>query len=399
MQETADITAGEFSETLQPRAADPGLVEAFLPTACVQNHAANLCVLPGGDLGCVWFGGTQEGLPDISIWFSRLARGASRWQVPVRLSDDRDRSEQNPILFVAPDGRLWLLFTAQRFGNQDTAVVRFRTSDDGGRNWSAIGTLIDRPGTFVRQPPLIADDGAWLLPVFYCRAAPGAKWDGSNDVSAVLRSSDGGRTWSESVVPDSLGCVHMNILRLADRSLLALFRSRWADHIYASRSADLGRTWTKPAPTALPNNNSSIQATVLANGTVALVFNDSSAAQATGRRLSLYDEIDDGDAVGEAQGAAAAKADARTAFWGAPRAPLTIALSRDGGATWPHKRNLEVGDGFCMTNNSEDKLNRELSYPSIIQGGDGAIHVAFTYFRQRIKYVRLSEEWVAGVTA
>jgi predicted neuraminidase len=396
MPQTTDATTGEFDETLHPRVDDPGLLEAFLPTECVQNHAANLCVLPGGDLGCVWFGGTQEGLPDIGIWFSRLEKGASRWQAPVRMSHDRDRSEQNPILFVAPDGRLWLLFTAQRFGNQDTAIVRYRTSDDGGRAWSEIGTLIDRPGTFVRQPPLITDDGAWLLPVFYCRAAPGEKWDGSNDISAVLRSTDAGKSWQETLVPGSLGCVHMNIVRLTDRTLLALFRSRWADSIYASRSSDEGRTWSPPQATVLPNNNSSIQVKVLASGALALVFNDSSAAQATGRRLSLYDEIDDGDAAGEPQGAVAPKPDARKAFWGAPRAPMTIALSRDGGRTWPHRRNVEVGDGFCMTNNSEGKLNRELSYPSVTQDDDGMIHVAFTYFRQRIKYVRLSEDWIAG---
>jgi hypothetical protein len=139
MLQTATAATGEFTEVLHPRADEPGLVEAFLPTACVQNHAANLCVLPGGDLGCVWFGGTQEGLPDISVWFSRLERSATRWCDPVQLSHDRDRSEQNPILFVAPDSRLWLLYTAQRFGNQDTAIVRFRTSDDGGRTWSEIG--------------------------------------------------------------------------------------------------------------------------------------------------------------------------------------------------------------------------------------------------------------------
>jgi predicted neuraminidase len=396
MQQSANAAACEFTEVLHPRADDPGLVEAFLPTACVQNHAANLCVLPGGDLGCVWFGGTQEGMSDISVWFSRLKSGATRWSEAVKLSHDRDRSEQNPILFVAPDGRLWLLYTAQRFGNQDTAIVRCRTSSDGGRTWSDIATLIDRPGTFVRQPPIVTDDGVWLLPVFYCRAVPGEKWDGSNDVSAVLRSDDGGKSWQEYVVPGSLGCVHMNIVRLADRTLLALFRSRWADNIQASRSTDGGRSWSAPVPTVLPNNNSSIQATALADGAVALVFNDASAAQATERRASLYDEIDDSDAVGEPQGAVAPKTDARKAFWGAPRAPMTIAISRDGGVTWPHKRNLEVGDGFCMTNNSEGKLNRELSYPSVIQDGAGVIHVAYTYFRQRIKYVRLAEAWITG---
>jgi predicted neuraminidase len=47
-----------------------------------------------------------------------------------------------------------------------------------------------------------------------------------------------------------------------------------------------------------------------------------------------------------------------------------------------------------MTNNSKDKLNRELSYPSIAQTPDGDLHIAFTYFRQAIKYVRVGAGWV-----
>jgi predicted neuraminidase len=49
-----------------------------------------------------------------------------------------------------------------------------------------------------------------------------------------------------------------------------------------------------------------------------------------------------------------------------------------------------------MTNNSRDKLNRELSYPSITQTADGALHIAYTHFRQAIKYVRVGQEWVDG---
>ena len=33
-----------------------------------------------------------------------------------------------------------------------------------------------------------------------------------------------------------------------------------------------------------------------------------------------------------------------------------------------------MGDGYCLSNNSKDGLNREYSYPSIIQGSDGLIH-------------------------
>src|SRR3712207_656007 len=82
---------------------------AYLPAPTVQSHAANLMTLPDGRLGCVWFGGTQEGVPDISVGFSTPAPGAEAWSAPRQLSDDPARSEQNPILFPTPDGDLWLL--------------------------------------------------------------------------------------------------------------------------------------------------------------------------------------------------------------------------------------------------------------------------------------------------
>ena len=139
----------------------------------------------------------------------------------------------------------------------------------------------------------------------------------------------------------------------------------------------------------MPNNNSSIQYVPLHDGTLALVYNHSSKENATGRRTSLYDEISD-DGLAEQTFTPVTGA----AFWGAPRAPMSLALSRDGGETW-RRRDLEIGDGHCLTNNSRDKLNRELSYPSIVQTPDGLLHIAFTYFRQAIKYVRVRPVWVA----
>jgi predicted neuraminidase len=368
------------------------LVEHFLPVPAVQNHAANLAVLPGGDLGCVWFGGTQEGVPDISVWSSRLTDDG--WTEPVRLSGDGTRSEQNPVLATAPNGDLWLLYTAQHAGNQDTAEVRLRVSGDGGTTWSPHRTLFPATpsgGVFVRQPPVVLPSGRWLLPVFHCVATPGQKWVGDRDTSAVMISDDGGATWRERPVPDSTGCVHMNVHMLADGTLLALFRSRWADHVYRSVSTDDGWTWTAPAPTTLPNNNSSIQYVPLRDGRLALVYNHSSKEDATGRRTSLYDEISDDGLTAQAPVTVSPTA----AFWGAPRAPMSLALSDDGGETW-RRRDIEVGDGHCLTNNSRDKLNRELSYPSVVQTPDGLLHIAYTHFRQAIKYVRVSPEWVDG---
>ena len=259
--------------------------------------------------------------------------------------------------------------------------------------------MFEKAGTFVRQPVVVLDNGDWLVPVFYCRTDPGEKWVGNNDISAVMISTDRGKTWHEYPVPDSVGCVHMNIEKMPDGSLFALFRSRWADNIYSSRSPDNGRTWTPPQPTELPNNNSSVQFTRLANHHLAIVYNDISSAQATERRLSLYDEIeDDSDVPQKSQTTVELKpvSTGKRAFWGTPRAPMTLAISEDNGKTWPYKRNLETGDGYCMSNNSEKQINREFSYPSIKQGADGALHIAYTYWRQKIKYVRVTEDWVKG---
>ncbi|WNV86928.1 exo-alpha-sialidase [Umezawaea sp. Da 62-37] len=388
------VRTDAFDGVLRTRADDPERRDALLPAPAVQNHAANLTTLPGGDLACVWFGGTQEGVPDISVWCSRLPTGGDTWSSPVRLSDDGTRSEQNPVLFTAPGGDVWLLWTAQVAGNQDTAEVRCRISTDGGRAWGPTTTLFPATatgGVFVRQPVVVLDSGRWLLPVFHCVSVPGRKWVGDLDTSAVMVSDDSGETWSEVAVPRSTGFVHMNVVPLPDGTLAAFYRSRFADFVHRSTSTDGGASWTAPSPVRdLPNNNSSIQVVRLSDDRLAAVFNDSSARDATERRLSLYDEIDD-DGLAEQ---AAPTEEFGTAFWGAPRAPMTLALSVDGGFTWPVRRNLEVGDGYCLTNNSRDGLNREFSYPTVHQAADGSLDIAFTYFRQTIEHVRVPPSWV-----
>lgn len=97
--------------------------EAFLPSPMIQNHASFLHLLDDGTLLCAWFGGTLEGKSDISIFASVLTAGATRWGPPQRLSHDPAHSEQNPVLFTAPDGVLWLFHTAQPSGNHGFVLV------------------------------------------------------------------------------------------------------------------------------------------------------------------------------------------------------------------------------------------------------------------------------------
>lgn len=269
---TARWNAVSDTAPLDPRPS-PGRRDTEIPSPAVQAHAASLCVLADGSLTCVWFAGTQEGVPDISIHFSRYNGPGSapgeEWTVPVKVSEDATRSEQNPLLVPTPGGELWLLHTAQLAGHQDTAEVRMRVSRDNGATWGPTRTLFpadERGGVFIRQPLVVLDSGRWLLPVFRCTTPPGRPWTGGADTSAVMVSDDEGRGWREVPVPGSTGRVHMNIEQLPDRSLLALFRSRSADAVYRSVSTDDGETWTAPEPTPVPNNNSSVQFRALADG-------------------------------------------------------------------------------------------------------------------------------------
>lgn len=358
--------------------------ECFIPSATPQCHASNLLLLRNGDLLCAWFGGTQEGKPDISIYLSRLPAGSKTWTQAEKVTFDDSRSHQNPVLFETPSQGLWLLYTSQNLGDQDSAVVKRQVSQDGGKSWGQPDVMFSEPGTFIRQPVVVLGDGSWVVPTFKCRSEPGMRWVGNDDISAVRVSRDEGKTWAESEVPNSFGAVHMAIRQLKNKSYLALYRSRWADNIYLSTSAN-GIDWSTPVPTELPNPNAGICFEVLPMGRVLVVYNHSSKANAQGRREGLYDDIAEAGDVRKNQ---AARHSGKEAFWGAPRAPLCVAVSDDNGSSWRHKV-LEEGDGFCMTNNSEEKLNRELSYPSVALGPDGRVHIAFTFWRQKIKYVEL----------
>ena len=371
-------------------AAD-GVACAYLPSPMVQNHAAFVELLDDGSLACLWFGGTLEGKSDISIYGATLAPGSDRWSAPVRLSDDPERSEQNPVLTRDGKGRWLLVHTAQPSGNQDECLLRAReiTVSHGALSGGQ-PRLLDLPlGTFVRGRFVRRTDGAWMMPVFRCLPVAGQRWNGSHDTAGVAVSHDDGATWTLSEVPGSIGSVHMTIVPLDGEHMVAFYRRRQSDFVHRSESLDGGVTWSAPAPTDVPNNNSSINAVRLSDGRLAMACNPISAALSSDRRVSLYDEIEEGDDRPDASGGCAP-------IWGVPRAPLTLAISADGGLTWPLRRIIDDSAGTCLSNNSLDGRNKELSYPYLLEGPDGDIHVAYTYFRRAIKYVRLPKGWIDG---
>lgn len=371
------------------RAAGPGREESFLPSPVVQNHASFLAELADGTMACAWFGGSLEGKSDISIRASLLPPGGAEWGPVTALSADPERSEQNPVIFEAPGGDLFLFHTVQPSGNQDECRIRMaplrRTE---GKLTSGEGRLLDLPkGSFIRAPIQVLDDGSWLLPIFRCVPRPGQKWTGSHDVAAWALTVDRGVTWRYHEMQGSVGCVHMCPVDLGNR-MVAFFRRRQADKVYRSESGNGGRSWSVPDSTDVPNNNSSVAAIRLASGEIAMICNPVNAEMSSDRRASLYDELGEDDDRPDADTAGGC-----VPVWGVPRAPVAVCVSSDGGRTFPERYLVEDGDGRCLSNNSVDGRNRELSYPWLCESRDGALHVSYTFHRRAIKHVRLAPGW------
>ncbi len=350
---------------------DMGTLEAKLPDGGFPScHAPALLELPNGDVLCAWFAGTYEGSADTHIVCARLPQGADAWEAPVDVSSDPDRSEQNPSLFYGPDQQVWAMYTAQldrvegKDNMQFTSVVRRQRSADGGKTWAAYETVFPKEGTFARQPIQMLKNGRWIFGNWICTDS---KEGLAGDPSAFQISDDNGETWRQVMMPGSHGRVHPNVVEMDDGHLLAFMRSREANYIYRSESFDWGDTWTVPQPTPLPNNNSSISATRLKSGRVAIAYNPTQTPEPVSGQ----------------------------AAWPGLRCPVAVALSEDGGLSFPLIRWMERGEGFMGEENRTNNLQYE--YPYLMQCQNDDLMLAFVaWTRQTIKWMRFTEADVMG---
>lgn len=348
-----------------------GTIDAMIPPGNYKTaHAPTLLELPNKDLLCAWFAGSFEGSADISIVCARLKSGSDKWDAPVQISHNNTRSEQNPSLFLAPNNEIWAVYTSQLDRSKDkdnmqfTSIICVQKSTDLGSSWQPAQTLFPEKGMFCRQPIQILSNGRWIFGNWVCTDSENGL---QGDPSIFRISDDEGKNWRTVEMPQSNGSVHPNIVEIKKHHLKAFMRSRFADNIYMSESFDNGEIWTKPIPSVLPNNNSSISAAKLKSGRIAIAYNPTHAPEPVVGKI----------------------------VWPGLRCPVAVALSEDGGKTFPLIRLMERGEGFCGTENSTN--NKQYEYPFIMQSTDSKIHLVHTYKnRIGIKYSTFFEEDIIG---
>jgi predicted neuraminidase len=288
-------------------------------------HASTIVAVDGG-LVAAWFGGTDEGEPDVGIWLSR--HDGQRWSEPREVAVGRTASGKrypswNPVLFATGSRELTLWYKVGPSPREWWGVVKH--SNDGGQSWSAAQNLSDGFLGPVRNKPVRLCDGTIL-----CGSS--TEHDGWR---VHLERLDTCGRWHKTVPLNdgrALGLIQPTILTHPAGELQILCRSQQG-RVAESWSSDAGQTWTPPTLTALPNPNSGIDAVTLCDGRHLLVYNHTARG----------------------------------------RSPLNVGLSGDG-KDWQMLLALETEPG-------------EYSYPAVIEAPDGRVHVTYTWNRKKIRHV------------
>jgi alpha-L-fucosidase len=260
-----------------------------------------------------------------SIW------GKGKWGTPILVADGiiNDTLRYpcwNPVLFKRDNGDIILYYKVGVSPREWWGM--YKISGDQGKTWSAGVKIPDQLLGPIKDKPVRLTDGTIL-----CPSSIETK---QNWIIHVERTDQNLSHWEKiNIDNNGFNPIQPTILFHKNGSLQLLCRSK-EKKIVESWSTDQGRSWSPVQPTALVNNNSGIDAVTLKNGMQLLICNPIEKGR---NKLSL--------------------------------------LASEDGKQWNEVIVLE------------DQPKGEFSYPAIIQGADGTIHLTYTFNRQKIKYVHL----------
>ena len=296
--------------------------------AVASVHASTIAETPQG-LVAAWFGGSEEGAPDVGIWMSRQEGFA--WSPPEEVANGASPKERrrypcwNPVLFARGAEDLLLFY---RVGPSPSTWWSYvRLSRDGGKTWirekrlpdSFLGPIKNKPIDLPNNVLLSGssrEDAGWRVHLEWTEN-PFGQWFTSGPLNSSF----------------ALPAIQPTLLAYDVERLQLLCRTK-RGYIAESWSTNGAVDWSSLRRTVLPNPNSGIDAVRLAAGQTVLAYNHT----AKGRGV------------------------------------LNLATSETG----------ELWQAACEL---ENKPGSEFSYPAIIQTMDGMIHVTYTWERKKIKHV------------
>ncbi len=386
--------------------------EHVFPPEKVHNHSSTIVETPNGNLLVAWFHGRGEKTDDTLILLgARKEKGSSQWSRPFLLADNPGLPDQNPVLFIDPQGKLYLWWISSLANTRESFLLQYRTSMDyegpGVPEWDWNGTILEQPidlaGTMEKMAAGVeAKFGAhfdsaskyrerlqhgvhmsqidstylseWKEPVFG-RLTGMLSWMPRTPpimltekrmaiglysdlylTSVTGFTEDGGKTWAYGAPMADYGLIQPALIARKDGTVVAYGRDKSPNKkVRVAESDDGGVHWNRFYDLAIPNPDSSVAVLKLAEGAWVMICND--LAGTDGRH---------------------------------GRSRLSAYLSEDEGKTWPVRRVIE-------DSTKGPTYRPHASYPSAIQTSDGLIQVTYTYTLDSgecIKRVAFNEDWV-----
>ena len=274
----------------------------------------------------------------------RSTDGGLTWGEPLDLELADAGSLQGLACIRLRSGALALVYRDRQ------ECFRLVVSDDDGRTWQPRST-VDLLGTPYYDALIETGDGMLVLPSRVCygnddhpgleyrKASSWGTWKGlplqvsghyhypEIDIAAVSRSQDGGRTWQRAEplmgwfdahgVANGYGgvsaCDEPSVAETADGRLLFFARST-VGRIVASSSSDGGARWTPVRPTELAASYSPPRLRRI---------------PATGDLICVWNQV--------------SREEIRRGY---RRGRLSVAISRDSGASWGNFKTIEMSAGL-----------------------------------------------------
>jgi predicted neuraminidase len=370
------------------RAEKPFLNSALIfPLEHWHNHSSCVVECPNGDLLVCWYNGSGERTADdVRILGSRKPKNARGWSAPFLLADTPGYPDTNPVMFMDPQKRLWLVWPVILANRWETALLKYRISSNyqkpGPPRWDTTDVLHLTPGTnfaacvnagldelatrltglgtapefdrWANENRTRAADKLWCRLGWMPRARPlileGKRlllplYSDGFDFSLVAFTDDGGQSWQTSAPIVGLGNVQPTLARKRDGTLVAYMRDNGPPphRLQISQSRDRGETWSLAVDTDRLDPGAGVQVLVLQSG----------------RWLLIHNDLEQG------------------------RHRLAVSLSDDEGTSWRWTRHLE--------RDAEADIKAgpgSYHYPSVLQARDGTLHATYS-FRQKQRELRL----------
>jgi len=414
----------------------------IFPLVKQHVHGSTVVELPNGDILAAWFQGSGERwADDVAIMGARLKAGKKKWSEPFVMADVPGFPDINPILFLDPRDRLWLMWYTVIANQWETSLPKYRISDDymnqdGAPEWSWQEVLHFKPGdssergiqpgdSFVKSiERQIEEYGKYLsdsmnLPGQATKKmlALWSQW-GENLLSKAkgenmmkrgrLRDASGG--YSEKQLGYAyfrrMGWQTKNkaVIINKNRMIIPFYSDGFSFSLMAITD-DCGRNWQFSEPLVGAGNIQPSIATK-ADGSLVAYMRDNGPPP---KRLHMSTSRDGGltwttvkDSELPNPGSGADLVTLRNGHWALAyndtedgRYSLAVSISTDEGKSWQYTRHLE-------RDTRERNIATSSAYPSIIQGHDDTLHVVYSYHHgdradaphKTIKYVQFNEEWV-----